>query len=79
MKELMTENRVQSKKVNRSDSNLRCQSSADQAFATRGILRSATWNAPTITHRQFDSIFKNRKIKEQEVTLELILPNFSGK
>ena len=29
-------------------------------------------------HRQFDNIFKSRKIKE-EVTLELILPNFSGK
>ena len=32
-----------------------------------------------VAHRQFDNIFKSRKIKEQEVTLELILPNFSGK
>ena len=30
-------------------------------------------------HHQFDNIFKSRKIKEEEVTLELILANFSGK
>ena len=35
--------------------------------------------AKAAAHRQFDNIFKSRKIKEQEVTLELILPNFSGK
>ena len=31
-------------------------------------------------HHQFDNIFKSSsKIKEEEVTLELILPNISGK
>ena len=55
------------------------ETSPNQAFATSGNLPSATWNAPSSqyrsAHRQFDNLFNSSKIKE-EVTLELILPNF---
>ena len=30
-------------------------------------------------HHQFDNFFNSSKITKEEVTLELILPNFSGK